>query len=146
MHTKIWYRLLARARVHPKKSILPSGKTLTDREFGAIFALQQENKTLSQIVSSTNRSRTAIHKLQTLGEQYNKIKRFGQKLKLSPHYKRSLFRASRQTGRESKFLQHSLHLSVSAHTMRRILPNSHEFWFDKPIRTFSLPKNMKLIG
>lgn len=57
--------------------------TLSEFKVGTILGYGLENKTMSQIGATMSHLTIAICNVQKLDEQWNKLKRFGQKAKLT---------------------------------------------------------------
>ncbi|POM70640.1 transposable element Tc3 Transposase [Phytophthora palmivora] len=117
---------------------MPRGRALTEREKGAIVALQKQGLSERAIAKAVKRSRPVVHSFLVDPAAYNTIKRPGPAKKMTPTAERRLLREASPAK-----LKKQLELPISERRIREILRANPNFKFEKRMASPVLTKKHK---
>lgn len=110
---------------------MPRGPALTEREKGAILALEKQGLSKRAIAKDVKRSRAVVTAFLADPAAYNTIKRPGPAKKLTPTAERRLLRAASRGNLSSAKLKKQLELPISERRIREILHASPILKYEK---------------
>lgn len=103
---------------------MPRGKTLTEKEKGAIEAYWKSGESMRAIARKINRSHHVVQNFLANPAEYGTKKHPGRPSKLSPRDKRKIIATASNTTKSLTQIRNDCNLNVSRETIRRVLKNS----------------------